>query len=205
MIIDLFVKAGPVIVPILLGSVIGFAIVVEKFLSLRVVARFDSSGFAQKIYRLLKNGDTSGALELCDTNRSYPIAVIFKVGIERRSLPAERLEKILEQIGNDQVNGLERHLGILASIVSVEPLMGFLGTITGLIHAFMSWEKAGADVTVSLLASGIYEAMITTATALTIAIPLYLFYNYFVGVIRAESNGLTNYTIQLVELLSEKR
>ncbi|MDD5526683.1 MAG: MotA/TolQ/ExbB proton channel family protein, partial [Candidatus Omnitrophica bacterium] len=114
-----------------------------------------------------------------------------------------RLEKILEQAGNNQVAKLERFLGLLASVVSIEPLLGFLGTITGLIKAFMSWEKAGANVTVNALAGGMYQAMITTAAGLMVAIPAALFYNYFVGRVRQVSNDLTNHAIQLVDLLSE--
>jgi biopolymer transport protein ExbB len=115
------------------------------------------------------------------------------------------LEKILEQVGNNQIQKLEKRLGALATITSIEPLMGFLGTITGLIRAFMSWEQAGANVTVNSLASGIYEAMITTAVGLIVAVPLFLCYNYFIGRIKVIANDLTNHAIQLSELLAEER
>jgi len=91
----------------------------------------------------------------------------------------------------------------LVSISSIEPLLGFLGTITGLIRAFMSWEQAGPNVTVSALAAGIYEAMITTAAGLIIAIPLYLCYNYFMSRIKVTANELTNHAIQLLEVIAE--
>jgi biopolymer transport protein ExbB len=120
--------------------------------------------FVEEIFKNIKLGNMKKALELCEKS-SHPLANIFKIGIERRGLPLDRLEKIMEQAGNNHVYKLEKRLGALLSIVSIEPLMGFLGTITGLIRAFMTWEKAGASVTVSSLASGIYEAMITPPPA----------------------------------------
>jgi biopolymer transport protein ExbB len=112
---------------------------------------------------------------------------------------------VLEQAGNNQVQKLEKFLGALVSIIGIEPLLGFLGTITGLIRAFMSWERAGANVTVSVLAGGIYEAMITTAAGLIIAIPLYLCYNYFISRIKFISNELSNHSIQLLEVIAETK
>ncbi|MFA5320651.1 MAG: MotA/TolQ/ExbB proton channel family protein [Candidatus Omnitrophota bacterium] len=200
---ELIVKGGPVMIPILAGSVFGLAIILERLWAFRRVGRVDGYSFVQQVYKMLKNGEIQAAVDLCSRNEKYPLASVFKVGIERRLLPADRLEKILEQAGNNQIAKLERFLGLLASVVSIEPLLGFLGTITGLISAFMSWEKAGANVTVNALAGGMYQAMITTAAGLMVAIPAALFYNYFVGRIKQISNDLTNHAIQLTEVLSE--
>lgn len=197
-------KGGPVMLPIILGSIIGFAIAIEKFIAFRQV-KLDIFNFVHGIFRDIKAKRFENAVEICNRNIRHPLAAVYKIGIERRGLPLDRLEKILEQAGNNHVQRLERFLGGLVSIVSIEPLLGFLGTITGLIRAFMSWEQAGANVTVSALAAGIYAAMITTAAGLSVAIPLYLCYNYFVSRIKAISNELTNHSIQLVELLSETK
>lgn len=201
--INFLIKGGPVMIPIIFGSIFGLAIVLEKILVFRSVGSMDSFGFVQQIFRQLKAGKIKESLELCERNLHFPAASVFKVGIERRSLPAERLEAVLEQAGNNQIQKLEKRLGALSSIIAIEPLMGFLGTITGLIRAFMSWEQAGANVTVNSLAGGIYEAMITTAAGLMVAIPLYLFYNYFINRIKHIANDLTNHSIQLVEVFSE--
>jgi len=198
------IKGGPVMIPIILGSILGLAIVLERFWAFRHM-KLDAFGFIQEIFKDLKANKIKNALELCDKYIHHPLAAIFKIGIERRNLPLDRLEKILEQTGNNQVQKLERRLGTLASIISIEPLLGFLGTITGLIRAFMSWEQAGANVTVSILAAGIYEAMITTAAGLIIAIPLYLCYHYFIGRIKVVSNELTNHCIQLLEVIAETK
>lgn len=200
---NFIIKGGPIMIPILLGSLFGFAIVIERFFVFRKTS-LDTFKFVEEVFKALKIKDTRKALELCERSR-HPLAKIFKIGIERRGLPLDRLEKILEQAGNNHVYKLEKRLGALLSIVSIEPLMGFLGTITGLIRAFMTWEKAGAAVTVSSLASGIYEAMITTAAGLIIAIPLYLCYNYFISRIKIISNDLTNHSIQLLEVIAETK
>ena len=192
-------------IPIILGSIVGLAIVLERFWVFRQTMKVNTFEFVEKIFRLIKAGKIKGALELCNQYSSYPIAVVFKIGIERWNLPTARLEKILEQVGNNQVQKLERFLSALVSIIGIEPLLGFLGTITGLIRAFMAWEKAGANVTVSVLAAGIYEAMITTAAGLIIAIPLYLCYNYFINRIKYLSSDLTNHCVQLLEILAETK
>ncbi|MFA5094465.1 MAG: MotA/TolQ/ExbB proton channel family protein, partial [Candidatus Omnitrophota bacterium] len=166
---DLILKGGPLMAPIILGSVVGFAIVVEKFMELKSL-KTDSYSFIQEVFHCLKANRVQMALDLCEENSKYPIAAVFKVGIERRYMAPQRLEKIMEQVGNNQIQKVERYLGAMASIISIEPLLGFLGTITGLIQAFMSWERAGANITVSALAAGIYQAMITTAAGLAIAI-----------------------------------
>jgi len=201
--LNLIIKGGPVMLPIILGSILGLAIVIERIIVLISLNSINGFEFVQQIFRNLKSDKIQAASNLCEENIKFPIAAIFKVGIERRSLPSDRLEAVLEQAGNNQVQRLEKRLGALATIIAIEPLLGFLGTITGLIRAFMSWEKAGANVTVNLLAGGIYEAMITTAAGLIIAIPLYLFYNYFINSIKYVSNDLTNHSIQLIEILSE--
>ncbi|MDD5347118.1 MAG: MotA/TolQ/ExbB proton channel family protein [Candidatus Omnitrophica bacterium] len=198
------VKGGPVMIPIIAGSVVGLAIIIDKFIMFFRL-RQDSSAFVQDVFKDLKANKPQRALLTCERLISFPLAAIFKIGIERRGLAPDRLEKVLEQAGNNQVHRLEKRMGALASIIGIEPLLGFLGTITGLIRAFMMWEQAGANITVNALASGIYEAMITTAAGLGIAIPFYLCYNYFISKIKYISVDLTNHALQLVEIIQETR
>ncbi len=202
---NLLIKGGPIMVPIIIGSIFGLAIVLERLWVFRSLKSMNNHEFMQQIFRIIKNRSFSEAQELCEKNIYFPIAAVLKIGIERRSLAPERLEKVLEQAGNNQMKRLEKYLGFLATIIAIEPLLGFLGTITGLIRAFMSWEHAGANITVNALAGGIYEAMITTAAGLIVAIPLYSFYNYFINRIRYIANDLTNYAIQFIEILSEEK
>ena len=202
--IDIIIKGGTVMIPILLGSLVGWTIVIERLWVFRKM-RMNTFAFVHEAFKELKNGNAQEALHLCDKNISHPLAAVYRLGIMRSKLAPDRLEKILEQAGNNQILKMERYLGALVAVVSIEPLLGFLGTITGLIRAFMSWEKAGADVTVSLLASGMYEAMITTAAGLIIAIPLYLCYTYFVSHIKYVANEMTNHCVQLIEVLNEQQ
>lgn len=199
---NFIIKGGPVMIPIILCSFFGLTIIIDKFLFLWSM-KMDSSEFVQEIFRDLKVNKPHKALLLCEKNINYPLAAVLKIGIERRSLPLERLEKILEQAGNNQIQRVEKMLGALASIIGIAPLLGFLGTITGLIRAFMTWEQAGANITVNALALGIYEAMITTAAGLMVAIPFYLCYNYFISRIKYISIDLNNHVVQLLEVFSE--
>ncbi len=199
---NFIVKGGPVMAPIILCSIFGLAIIIEKFYFLRRL-KIDSDGFVGEIFKDLKANKPQKALLLCEENLDSPLAAVFKIGIERRSLPVERLEKIMEQAGNNQVQKLEKRLGALASVIGIAPLLGFLGTITGLIRAFMVWEQAGANITVNVLALGIYEAMITTAAGLIVSIPFYLCYNYFISRIKYISLDLNNHGVQFLEVISE--
>jgi biopolymer transport protein ExbB len=187
-------------IPIIAGSILGLAIIIERYWVLRSV-RMNTRLFVQMVIVNVEKRRIQAALELCEKNSRHPVAAVLKVALEKRSLPPERLEKIMEQEGNNQIQRLEKRLGGLASIIGIEPLLGFLGTITGLIRAFMSWEKAGANITVNALAGGIYEAMITTAAGLIIAIPFYLCYNYFVSQIKYIASDTTTQALQLMEVL----
>jgi len=196
------VKGGPVMIPIILGSIIGLAIIIEKLWKFQSI-RIDTASFAETVFTFLRQGSVNSALELCAQNSKNPLARVLQVGIERRDLPPLELEKLLERIGSSQVKSLEAYIGGLITIVGIEPLLGFLGTITGLIRAFMAWERAGANITVSVLAGGIYEAMITTAAGLMIAVPYYLVCNYFISRTKYIAFELSDYSMQLVEVLSE--
>jgi biopolymer transport protein ExbB len=195
-----FIKGGPVMYPILLASILGLAIIIEKLCGLYSI-KLNVQKFSKEIFALLAEHEFDKALKLCKIRSKHPIAVLFKVGIEKRALPANELERLLERIGSSEMNKLEKHIGGLISVIGIEPLLGFLGTITGLIRAFMAWEQAGSNITVSALAAGIYEAMITTAAGLIVAVPYYLICNFVISRNKYISYELSNYSMQLVEVL----
>lgn len=201
---EFIVKGGPLMAPIILGSIIGLAIILEKIWTLQRL-KINTAAFAEEIFQNLKADKIQKAVWICDHHIEHPLAAVLKVGIERRGAASDRLEKMMEQAGSMQVQRLEKRLGGLASIISIEPLMGFLGTITGLIKAFMSWEAAGANVTVSVLALGIYEAMISTAAGLSVAIPCYLCYNYLISRIKYITAEMNEYSAQLIDLIAETK
>ena len=198
------IKGGPVMIPIILGSVLGLAIIINKLWMLHGI-RLDTQAFLNEVLGRVRAGRFDDAVRFCAGSIRHPLSVTLKAGIEKRGIPAHEVEKVLERVGNSQVNELERYTGGLISIIGIEPLLGFLGTITGLIRAFMAWEKAGSDITVSALASGIYEAMITTAAGLLVAIPYYLVCNFIISRIKYISHELSDGSMQLVEALSEAK
>lgn len=199
------VKGGPVIIPIIAGSIIGLAIILERLWFFRIIARIKPDSFSERIFYYVRQGDPEAAIVFCNEQSRYPLASIFKTGLERWHLTSQEIEKAMEREGNNQALELERYLGALATITGIEPLLGFLGTITGLIKAFMSWERAGANITVSVLAGGIYEAMITTAMGLIVAIPLFIVYNYFIARTRVVTQEWTDYSLRLSEAIAHAK
>jgi len=186
-------------VPIILGSIIALAIILERFWTLWRI-RLNIPQFAQEVFLSLQRGQFQKALERCEKVR-HPIADVFKLGILNRSLRRDEIESIMEREGDEQVQYLERYLGALLIIIGVEPMMGFLGTIIGLIRAFMAWEELGSNITVSALAAGIYQAMITTASGLTVAIPAYVLYHLIVNKIKSHAQEMTYYGNELIDIL----
>jgi len=188
-------------IPIVLGSIIALAIILERLWTLWRI-RLNISQFAQEVFLSLERGQFQKALERCDKVR-HPIADVFKLGILNRTLKREEIESMMEREGDEQVQYLERYLGALLIIIGVEPMLGFLGTIVGLIQAFMAWEQLGSNITVSALAAGIYQAMITTAAGLIVAIPAFILYHLIFGKIRAYAQEITYYGNELVDILTK--
>ena len=200
---SLIVKGGFVMVPILLGSIAALTIVIERALALWRI-REDLPRFTGRVFEHARRREFAKAIEACGESR-HPVARGVPGGPRGAVRKREKLEAAMEREGDLRVRELERGLGALLAIIGVEPMLGFLGTIIGLIRSFMAWEKAGADITVSVLAAGIYQAMITTAAGLIVAIPLYLCYHLLLGRIRLEAARMTDYGNGLLDLLAERR
>jgi biopolymer transport protein ExbB len=199
MFIALIIKGGLVMIPIIALSIIGLAMILERAWTLWKI-RLDIPQFAQEIFLHLERGQFQKALERCGKVK-HPIADVFKLGILNRTLKRDEIEKMMEREGDEQVQYLEQYLGALIIIIGVEPMLGFLGTIIGLIQAFMAWEQLGSNITVSALAAGIYQAMITTAGGLIVAIPYYVIYHLIVGKIKSHAQEMTYYGNELIDIL----
>lgn len=184
---DLMIKGGPVMIPIGICSLVAMAIVVERMLVLRRGAIIPS-GLMDRVKSALGSagGGRTAALDLCQTSQS-PLGDILAVGIRRLSEPLELLERHVQDAGERAVAQLRRRLRALTLIASISPLLGLLGTIFGMIEAFqtVATSKDALGKT-ELLASGIYEAMITTAAGLCVAIPVIICYHW----ISARIDGL---------------
>jgi biopolymer transport protein ExbB len=203
MLFSLITKGGIIMVPILLGSIVALAIILERAWKLWRI-RLNIAQFAQEIFLLLERGQLQKAIERCGKVK-HPIAEVFKLGIINRHQKREELEGMMEREGEEQVQYLEQYLGALIIIIGVEPMMGFLGTIVGLIRAFMAWEQLGPNITVSGLAAGIYQAMVTTAAGLSIAIPAFIIYHLIVGKIKSHAQEMSYYGNELIDILVRLR
>jgi biopolymer transport protein ExbB len=203
MFIDLIIKGGIIMIPIILLSIIGLALILERFWTLWRI-RLDIPQFAHEIFLYLERGQSQRALDRCKKVR-HPITEVFRLGILNPTLKREEIEAMMEREGNEQVQYLERYLGALIIIIGVEPMLGFLGTIVGLIQAFMAWEQLGSNITVSALAAGIYQAMITTAAGLIVAIPYFVAYHLIVGKIKSHAQEMTYYGNELIDILARTK
>ncbi len=175
--LNIFSKGGFMIFPIILGSIAALGLTIERAIYFRRL-RCNTSAFSKEILGLVENNQNSEAVTRCNTEL-HPLAPVFAAGINSIASGPGVMEREMEREGALQVTLLEKNLPALITIVGIEPMMGFLGTIIGLIKAFMNWEKYGTSVTVEQLASGIYQAMVTTAAGLAVAIPFYVAYNLY--------------------------
>lgn len=176
---DFIVKGGPMMIPILLASLIALAVIIERSVSL-TRRRIIPPDFVPGLQVVLRDrsADRAAALAYCQRSPS-PIAAIFATAIRRLNEPIELLERHIEQAGRREVLKLRRYLRVLAVIASIAPLLGLLGTIFGMIRAFQTVaSSAEALGRAEMLARGIYEAMITTAAGLLVAIPVLIAYHW---------------------------
>lgn len=177
---NLFADGGAMMYPLILASLLAFGVIIAKAWTL-LVAHRESEGLLNEVEALSLEGRIDEALRMAE-ERPGPVAAILYSGLRRvkeRQTSSADLEKAVETAGVIELGFLERGLVILATIANVAPLMGFLGTVAGMISAFGAIAEAG-QVDASLVAGGIKVALITTATGLAIAIPVNLAYNFFV-------------------------
>jgi len=175
----LTVKGGWIMIPIVLCGALTLAIIMERILVLRNAA-IDTEKFLSEMENFLKRRQIKECMELCD-RYVQPIPRIIKAGLLKSDRSHEEIKEAIQDAAAHEIPVLEKYLGILATIATVAPLLGLLGTVTGLIKAFMVIQSHGGMVNPADLAGGIWEALVTTVGGLVVAIPAYLGYNYFVS------------------------
>ena len=176
--VELFVKGGPFMWPLLLMLFFGLVVAFERFWTLSK-AQINSKEFFAQIQEALKQGGPEAAAEVCSNTRG-PVASVLHAGLLRLDRGLDHVEKAITESGAVEMAFLEKGMVWLSTVANIAPLLGFLGTVSGMIGAFESIAAAG-DVEPSIVASGISEALITTASGLVIAIPIQAFHNYFVS------------------------
>lgn len=197
-----FLKGGLLMWPILLCSIITIGIVIERYFVLRQ-ASLNVPRFMIQIRELMKKGDIVEAINFCSEINS-PIANIVRKGLSKYHFGMERIKESIESAGKQEIYKLEKGLSVLATISGVAPLLGFLGTVTGMISAFMRIESLGGNASPSDLAGGIWEALLTTAFGLSVGIIAYLFYNYFVTRINKLISEMEITSTDFIDVLYEK-
>jgi len=194
-------QGGPVMWPLLAFSVAAVAVSIERFIALRR-ARINVNEFLAKVRKaLVVNRSIREAIKVCEQYRG-PVASIMKAGLLKYGQPKEDIEKTIENAALFEMGRLERFLPVLATTANVAPLLGFLGTVTGMIKSFDALAAAGLS-NPGLVALGIKEALITTAAGLAIAIPTQLVYNYFMSRINKFVRDIETSTNMLLETFGE--
>jgi biopolymer transport protein ExbB len=198
--VELFIKGGPFMWPLLFALIVGIAVAIVKFWTL-TRASINTRKFLAKIKGALSTGGVDAATEICVNTRG-PVASIFHAGLLRAGRGVEHVEKAIEGAATIEMSFLERGMVWLATVANIAPLLGFLGTVSGMIKAFEAIALAG-DIEPSLVASGISEALITTAAGLTIAIPIQALHNFFVSRIDKLIIEMEESSSDLVDTLTE--
>lgn len=186
----------------LICLILGLAIAIERIITLNM-ASVNTTKFLGKVEDALKSGGVEGAKELCRNTRG-PVASIFYQGLDRADEGIDMVEKSVVSYGSVQMGQLERGLIWVSLFIALAPMLGFLGTVVGMIQSFDDIEKAG-DISASIVARGIKVALLTTVAGLVVAIILQLFYNYLVSKIDSIVNSMEDASISLVDMLIKNK
>ncbi len=202
-VIDLLFKGGIMMIPIALLSLVGIYVFVERIRTLKQ-ALVTPEGFLGTIKSMVSSGDLSGAKLAC-TQVDTPASRMIEKGLSRIGHPLKNIEVSIGNVGKMELYKLERNLPLLATVSGGAPMLGFLGTVIGMIQAFMSIAQEEGAVSPKLLSAGIYEAMITTAAGLTVGIIAYLGYNYLVTRLQKAVYTMEFSSIEFIDLLQESK
>ncbi len=195
---QLFLKGGPLMWPLLLCSVISIAITLERFYHF-YRARTKIPNIFARVKKLLQEGKADEALKLSQ-GVSGPVPHILAIGIHIRNRSLDEKEKLIAKAGSRIIRQFDKNLNGLSIIGNIAPLIGLLGTVTGMIKAFMKIQELGGRVDASVLAGGIWEALITTAFGLSIAIPTFVAYHYFDGRVDSVRSQLKDMATEFLDL-----
>lgn len=198
---ELMLKGGWIMIPLAILSIIAIYIFVERYMALNKASK-EEINFMNNIRDFMHDGKIDSAKALCKNNNS-PIARMIEKGISRIGKPLNDINAAVENVGKLEVSKLEKNIATLATIAGVSPMIGFLGTVSGMIKAFYNMAMAGNNIEIDVLAGGIYEAMITTLAGLFVGIIGYIAYNILVARIEKVVFILEARTTQFMDLLHE--
>lgn len=194
---DMIVKGGWLMIPIFILSVIAVYLMCERFSAIRKASRRPEA-LVEKVVSYLQNGNKPAALQECEADNSPAARMLYK-GIQYDHLPAGELRITMENTANKEIALLEKGLSTLATIAGMAPMIGFLGTVIGMVQAFYDMSLAGNNINITLLSRGIYTAMITTVAGLIVGIIAYFGYNALVGHIDVIAGELENTSTEFID------
>ena len=198
---SIFLKGGFIMWLILACSVVGLMVIIDRFIVLRK-AKINIPAFMVRMRGYIKKRDISGAISHCMEENS-PVSNIIRKGLKKYKLGHERVQEAIENAGRQEISKLEKGLPILATVAGIAPLLGFLGTVTGMITAFMTIQDLQGSANPSDLAGGIWEALITTAFGLIVGIPALAFYNYFLSAVKKLVGDMETVANDVVDIIQD--
>jgi biopolymer transport protein ExbB len=198
--VEIFYKGGPLMYPILICSVIGWAIFFERIRTFIVIRRAISP-LMTEIKNFLESGKVAEAIFYCQSQKSS-LAKILLIVLKNKGAERSQIKTLAEEVGERESIALQRYLGLLGTIANIAPLLGLLGTVLGMIEAFnvIATEGVGTPMT---LGGGISEALITTAAGLSVAVPMILIHRYLTSRADRLTLELEESTMQIVDLVGE--
>lgn len=198
---SIFLKGGIIMWPILACSIIGLMVIIDRFIVLRK-SKINIPAFMVRVRGYIKKKDISGAISYCMEENS-PVSNIVRKGLKKYKLGHERVKESIENAGRQEISKLEKGLPTLATVSGIAPLLGFLGTVTGMISAFMIIQDLQGTANPSDLAGGIWEALITTAFGLMVGIPALGFYNYFQNAVKKLVGDMETVANDVVDIVQD--
>lgn len=202
-ILELAMKGGWIMVVLAILSILGVYIFVERFMTLRKSMNRNPY-LLDRIKDNLRDNDVKSAINYCE-KQNTPMSRILAKGVKDYGLDAVSVRQVLENNAGLEIANLEKGLPVLSTIAAVAPMLGFLGTVTGMVQAFWQMSNAGNNIDVSLLSGGIYEAMVTTVGGLIVGIIAIFAYNYLVARVDRVQNLMEADMIEFLEILAEDK
>lgn len=202
-ILELASKGGWIMIVLAVLSLIAVYIFVERFIAIRH-AGHDDKLFMDRIRDYIKNDDVKSAVNFCRTTNTAA-ARILERGISRMGKPAAEIQTAIENTANLEIATMEKRLPVLATIAGGAPMIGFLGTVIGMVEAFWQMSNAGGNIDISVLSGGIYQAMITTVGGLAVGIVALFGYNYLVAKIDGVVNEIEAKSLTFMDIVSEEK
>ena len=198
---DMAMKGGWIMLVLALLSVVCFYIFFERMAVIRKAGK-DDPLFMERIRDYIRTGEIKSAINYCRITNT-PSARMIETGITRMGRPVADVQAAIENSGNIEVAKLENGLPVVATIAGGAPMIGFLGTVTGMVQAFWEMSNAGNNIDITLLSGGIYEAMITTVGGLVVGIAAMFAYNYLVTRVDKVVSQMEARTMDFMDLLNE--